>query len=143
MRNVFIAAIAAQLALSPAVAADVADHPAPIAQDAGAFVGARVRVALGGGEDRGRLRAGIVAAPTLRTQAADGRVATRFGEGLELGLRVDRAPALSIAGRPLTGLDGERPRAGVSTLGWVAIGTAVVLAAGAIWFVDAMNDASE
>ena len=67
----------------------------------------------------------------------------RFGEGLEFGVRRDRPLTLSLAGQPLSGPDAERPRAGVSTLGWIAIGTAVVVVAGAVWFVDAMNDSSE
>ena len=142
MRKILIAALSAQLAASPALAADPIGERAASAQESGAFVGARMRVAFGG-EESGRLRAGLVAAPTLRSQAADGRVSTRFGEGLELGLRQDRPLTLSLAGRPLTGPESERPRAGVSTIGWIAIGTVVVAAAGVIWFVDAMNRSSE
>ena len=142
MRKILIAVLAGQFALAPAAAADLVADRAASAQEPGAFFGARMRVAFGG-EESGQLRAGLVAAPTLRSQAVDGRVSTRFGEGLELGLRQDRPLTLSLAGRPLTGPESERPRAGVSTIGWIAIGTVVVAAAGVIWFVDAMNRSSE
>jgi hypothetical protein len=70
-----------------------------------------------------------VMAPTLRSASSDGRVQTRFGEGLELGFgRSRQGVALSLAGRPLTGSDRNLPqnRVGVSTLGWVAIGVGAV-----------------
>lgn len=140
MRKMLIAALSAQLCLSPAFAADLLAERETAAHQTGAFVGARVRMALGGGEERGQLRAGLVMAPTLRSLSSDGRVTTRFGEGLELGARQDRPLTLSLAGQPLAGPESQRPRAGVSTLGWIAIGTAIVVAAGVIWFVDAMND---
>lgn len=147
MRRIVVTAIvAAQFAAAPAAAADLIDDRRIVAQQAGSFSGVRVRIALGGGEREGRVRAGLVMAPTLRSEAADRRGSLRFGEGVELGFAQDRPPALSIAGRPLTGEEARRtsgPRAGVSTLAWVAIGTGIVLVAGALLFVDAMNDASE
>ena len=147
MRRIVVAAtIAAELAAAPAAAADLVDDRSIVAQQAGSFSGARIRIALGGGEREGRVRAGLVMAPTLRSEAADRRGSLRFGEGIELGFDQDRPFALSIAGQSLTGDQARRtsgPRAGVSTLAWVAIGTGIVLVAGALLFVDAMNDASE
>jgi hypothetical protein len=146
-RIVMAAIVAGQLAAAPAAAAaDLIEDRAIVAQQAGSFSGARIRVALGGGEREGRVRAGLVMAPTLRSEAAGRRGSLRFGEGIELGLAQDRSPVLSIAGRALVGDQARRssgPRAGVSTLAWVAIGTGIVLVAGALLFVDAMNDASE
>lgn len=145
-KTLFAALVAAQLAATPAAAADLVQDRTVASQQAGSFAGARVRVALGGGEQQGRLRAGLVMAPTLRTETADRRGSLRFGEGVELGITRDRPLTLSIAGRPLTGEEARRatgPRAGVSTLAWVAIGTGVVLVVGTLLLVDAMNDASE
>ena len=146
-RIVVAAAVAAQLAAAPAAAAaDLVYDRNIVAQQAGSFSGARIRIALGGGEREGQVRAGLVMAPTLRSEAADRRGSLRFGEGIELGFAQDRPFALSIAGRPLTGEQARRtsgPRAGVSTLAWVAIGTGIVLVAGTLLFIDAMNDASE
>lgn len=148
MRKIPLAVLAAlSFAAAPAAAApDIAPESDLIAQETGAFAGARLRLPLAGGAEARALRAGLVMAPTLRRRAADGGASTHFGEGLELGLAGRSPPTLSIAGQPLAGSlpeDGPGRRAGVSTLGWVAIGTAVVLAAGTLWFVDAMNESSE
>lgn len=85
-------------------------------------------------------------APTLRTEGSDHRATLRFGNGAEFGITRDRPLALSIAGQPVTGREARGlsgPRAGVSTLALVAIGTGVVLVVGTLLFVDALNDASE
>ena len=101
-------------------------------QEMGAFGGMRVRVPLDGRTDQRRIRAGLAVAPTLQTRSAGGEVRTRIGEGLELGFNGDDRVHLSLAGTPLSRLaqgqdspDGHR--LGVSTLGWIAIGTGVVL----------------
>ena len=93
----------------------------------GSFAGARLRVALGGPRRAERLKAGLVVAPTMHSQRADGAMSLRFGEGVEYGVTGSRPAALSIAGRPVAGRDAAgRPQAGVSTLGWVAIGVGTV-----------------
>ena len=147
MRSFLLAStFALQLVASPAVAADLVQDRSPVAQQAGAFTGARLRVSLGGEARADRLRVGLVMAPTLRSEGSDRRSSLRFGEGVELGVVQGRPLALSIAGRPLTGRESRQlsgPKAGVSTVGWVAIGTGVVLVVGALLFFDAMNDASE
>jgi len=131
-RIVIRALIAAQLAAAPALAADLVGDKTTVDQQAGAFVGARLRLSLGGTPGRDRMRAGFVMAPTQRTLSSNGRAIIRFGDGLELGLTRDRPASLSLAGRRLSDAPGgELPerRAGVSTLAWIAIGvgTAVVL----------------
>jgi len=140
--------LAAQVmtAAQPVVAADLVERETP---QMGAFAGARIRVALG---DRGhqRLRAGLTLAPTMRGRSSDGAVHTRFGEGFELGLSPRRPVELSFAGTRLDrfgvapgGSAPGGPRAGVSTLGWVAIGlgATVLVAAGAgyLWLEDALD----
>jgi hypothetical protein len=121
--------IAAQLAAAPAMAADLVQDRSVTAQEAGTFAGVRLRLALGESQERSALRAGLVMAPTLRTRNVQNEDRLRFGEGVELGFRGDRPLALSIAGRPLAGEAQRRldRRAGISTIGWVAIGVGAVV----------------
>ncbi len=130
IRSLAIASlIATQLVASPAIAAELHNDRSSGVTETGSFAGARVRLPIGGSAGRDSLRAGLVMAPTQRSEQAGGRIATRFGEGLELGFGANRrGVALSVAGRPLTGQsrDLPGPRAGVSTIGWIAIGVGVV-----------------
>ena len=145
MRRLIIASLVVAQLATPAVAADLVTERNVVAQEAGAFAGARLRVPLRG-TSSGPARAGFVMAPTLRTERSDLSSALRFGEGVELGLTRRGAASLSLAGRPLTGDEARRaggPRAGISTLGWVAIGTGVVLVAGTLLFMEAMENSSE
>jgi hypothetical protein len=139
--------LATQIVVAPVAAADLVETPVRAeAQQTGAFVGGRLRIALGSAERQAPVRAGLVMAPTLRSESRERGSALRFGEGVELGFRDRRPLALSVAGRPVTGAEAQRlsgARAGVSTLGWIAIGTGVVLVAGFLVFTDMMNDASE
>ena len=126
---------------APASAADLTDVRS---QQSGAFAGFRLRVPLDN-EARRPIRAGLAVTPTFRSQSVDGEIRTRFGEGLELGVTGDRPLALSFAGTPVSRLvrgpaGPEGDKAGVSTLGWIAIGVGalvtVVLVAGAICLSD-------
>lgn len=140
--------LAAQVmaAAQPAMGATLVEREVP---QMGVFAGARLRMPLG---DRAhqRLRAGLTIAPTMHVRDSEGAVRTRFGEGLELGVAQDRPISLSFAGTRLDRLgvrpDGTAPggrRAGVSTLGWIAIGVGatIVVAAGAgyLWLEDALD----
>ena len=139
MKRVTIAALlAAQLltAAPPVIAAELTDGRT---QEMGAFGGVRVRVPLDGRVGQRRLRAGLTVAPTLQTRSANGEVRTRIGEGLEFGLNGDDQFRVSLAGTPVSrlaqgpaGPDGRR--LGVSTLGWIAIGTVVVAGAVLVLF---------
>src|SRR5215218_6840785 len=140
MKRLTIAALAAaQLMAQPAVAAELGDDRGAVAARQGAFAGARFRVALDGGRAR-KAQAGLTLAPVIQGRRADGRIVTRFGEGMELRLAGGESkPQLAIGGRPLAQLTGDRAapdgrRMGVSTLGWIAIGVGVaaviVVAAG-------------
>ncbi len=137
--------IAAQLLTTaqPALAADLTDTRT---HQTGVFAGVRLRVALDGATERQPLRAGLAVAPTVQSRSiAGGEVRTRFGEGLELGVRGGEPIRLSLAGTPVSqlaqgprGPEGER--AGVSTLGWIAIGVGalvtIVVVASAICLSD-------
>ncbi len=127
--------MAAVLAAQMAGAAQPASAAAPVeprSQQTGAFAGFRLRVALDGNARQRPVRVALTLAPTLHSQRVDGAVRTRFGEGLELGVGNDRQPALTLAGtrvdrlgvRP-SGMAPEGSRAGVSTVGWIAIGVGV------------------
>lgn len=139
MKKVTIAALLAgqlTVAARPVMAAELTDERAP---QMGAFAGVRLRMALDGETDQRRLRAGLALAPTMQSRGADGEIRTRIGDGLELGFNGDERVRLSLAGTPVSrlaqgeaGPDGRR--AGVSTLGWVAIGVGGVLVTGfALW----------
>ena len=136
------AAVQIALALQPAAAAELAADGASPSR-VGSFAGARLRVPLGAGG--GKAHAGLAFTATQRS----GDIGMlRFSKGMELGFAGDDKVRLSLGGRPVSqlaqGREGPRGRKlGVSTLGWVGIGVAVVAVAGAVWFVDAMEDASE
>jgi len=149
MKKLMMAALLAgqlTVAAQPAFAAELVERERPLM---GAFAGARLRMPLG---DRAhqRLRAGLTIAPTLHARDSDGGVRTRFGEGVELGFTPNRPLELSFAGTRLDRIgvrpDGSVPggrRAGVSTLGWSAIGVGativVVAGAGYLWLEDALD----
>lgn len=149
MKKLMIAALLA--AHAPAAAQPGTADFAPARETGtGAFAGMRVRVPLGGNPADRQLRAGLMVAPTLHSRRADGGTRTRFGEGLELGLHQDRPLELTFAGTRVDRLgvapNGTAPngrRAGVSTLGWVAIGAGAVLVVGLgvayLWIDDALD----
>ena len=147
MRKLLMAGLvaAAQMlpAAQPAMAAELHQDRTGLPNQVSAFAGARLRVPLGGGREKPQ--AGLALTSTLRG-GATGEL--RFAKGAELGFSGDEKLRLSLAGRPLSQLAPGRGapaggKAGVSTLGYVAIGVGVVvivtLAAG-VWFVHEMNE---
>ena len=134
MKSVTIAALlAAQLAIAaqPALAADLGDQRSAGIQRQGAFAGARLRIPLNG-TNAGKAQAGLTVAPILQGRQADGSIRTRFGEGLELRLSGTAKPQLAFGGRTLAQLTQGRAgptgrKAGISTIGWVAIGVGVAV----------------
>jgi len=138
MKFLLVAALAAsQFAATPCVAANLIDDRATAGMQRAGFAGARVRLPLG--HDQGRPQMGLALTSTQRG-GADG--ALRFSPGVELGVS-DRKLQLSLAGMPMTGKAARHRKAGVSTLGWIAIGvgTAVVvtLGVGYLWLEDAID----
>jgi hypothetical protein len=132
MRKLMIAALVAGQVVAgaqPTFAAELRDERAGMPNQVSAFAGARVRVPLGGGREKAR--AGLALAPTLRG-GATGEL--RFARGMEFGFAGERKMQLSIGGMPASrlvqGPEGPKgTKAGVSTLGWVAIGVGVAAVA--------------
>lgn len=131
--------VASQLlaAAQPASAADLGDNGGSAAQRHGAFAGARLRVPLGG--DRGeKARVGVTVAPLTESIGADGKVNTRFGEGMEIGISGSERAGLRVGGKSLAQLTQGRPgpdgpKAGASTMkGLAIVGGIVVLTFGTI-----------
>lgn len=146
MRSVIISVLAAGhliLGVQPALAATLG----PGEQSRiGVFGGVQVRVPLGSSRAEAP-RASLGIAPVARSQRLDGESRMRIGEGLQFSLQPNRPVELNLAGTRLDRLGlvpgGQAQsgrQAGVSTLGWVAIGVAatavLVVGAAAICFSD-------
>lgn len=136
MKKSIVAAIMAATCVAPVQAQMVSAPPpggaGPVSM--GSFVGARVRISLGGArsEDQG-VRAGVTIAPMQRHEGSDLKSPSwRIGEGLEFGFRdKDPAPQLSLAGMRLTPgkgapLKGRNNLSGAATVALVVVGVAVV-----------------
>ena len=151
MRAILTASIAIAVAATPAHAAGWSQQGSEIRP--GAFIGARLKVPLGG-STRSIPRAGLSIAPTQSRISRDGYVASRIGEGVELdfsgtkptialaGIRADRALGLTTTPPAKT----DQHKTGISTGGWIAIGVGTVVVGGLIGFalwVDAINDSSD
>ncbi len=144
MKKLLIAGLvaAAQILPSaqPALAAELHQDRTGTSNQVSAFAGARLRVPLGGGQERPQ--AGLALTSTLRA-GATGEL--RFAKGAELGFSGDRKVRLSVAGTPVSQLrpGGTSPdgrKLGVSTLGWIGIGAAVAVIGTAIWFYAEMSE---
>ena len=145
MKGILIAAILVSQAMStPAVAADLEPEARMSPRQAGAFAGARLRIPFGGGE-AGKVLGSLALAPTLHSRRSDGSVRTRLGQGVELGTSGGEKLQVALGGRAVSQIAGggrvpDGPKAGISPIGWVAIGAAVAAIAYAAWFVHEMND---
>ena len=136
MKKLIIAALVSGQILGSAAPA-FAQSYAPVREtETGAFGGVRVRVPFGGNH-REPVRAGIAFAPTTRTDYQDGRMRTRFGEGVEFGYRTGRPLSLSLAGRDLSSFrlnaaqNGDREHRGFPW-GTAALVVGGILVAGAV-----------
>jgi hypothetical protein len=137
------ALVAAQMAsvAQPASATDLVERDTP---RMGAFAGARLRIPLDGARSQRRPRAALTLAPTMRMLGSDGTSRLTFGEGIELGIAPNRPLELSFAGQRMDRI-GDR-RAGVSTVGWIAIGVGTIVLAAAVGtaiLVHEINENSE
>ena len=140
MKSLLIAALVMTQSLAtaaPGFAATLDDQPATTQQSRGAFVGARLRIPLGG--EKLTPRAGIAFTAIQRSADGDGRSSLRFSEGVEFGFAGSAKPRLMLAGRPIraTGLgvaqDGAEDKdRGPSTLGIIAIVAGGILVVGGI-----------
>lgn len=149
MKNMVIASlVVGSLGVEPVLSATMGQL-SPVGTRSGTFAGARLRIPFGHSATA-KPRLAVTLAPMLRSEAENGRVARRFGEGLAFGFAGgERSAKLSFGGRPLSAFSSRdekidpKKKAGISTLGYVAIGAAVVLIGGGLLFADALNDASE
>jgi hypothetical protein len=144
MKKLTIAAlVAAQLtAAQPAGAAGFGSDQST---RVGVFAGAQLKLTLGGSRAEAP-RASLGIAPTVRNQSFDGSGRTRIGEGLQLSLEPNRPVELNLAGARLVRIGlapGEQApgghRAGISTLGWAAIGVGVVAVTVVVLFESCKN----
>ena len=145
MRKFVLSVTLASLAMAPVQAADWRQSQAMDAQP-GAFVGARVHLALGG-KVPARPRAALTVAPTMSRTASNGMVRTSIGEGLALNFGPHSKPTLTLAGvRADTALglqrqgqfDGDQ-KLGISKGGWIAIGVGVVVVGGVALFLGGID----
>jgi len=134
--------VACQIALSaqPVLAAELPREAASGPTQVGSFAGARVRVPIGATKEKPHAGLAFTA-----TQRAGDTGTLKFSKGLELGFAGDEKVRLSLAGRPVSrlapgtrGPDGQKM--GVSTLGWIGIGAAVVVVGAAVWFYATITD---
>lgn len=104
----------------------------------GAFLGARIRLAVGSRKKEPRLKAGLSFAAMQSGQSMRGGSLVRFGEGFEFGITdSDRQPHMSLAGYSLTsgrlgaaeGAQDKRRASGLRTAAFVVGG---LLLAGAV-----------
>lgn len=145
MKLIIISALVASqiLAASPAGAASIQDHQELSQRSMGAFAGARLRMPLGRNPQRPHL--GFAIASTRR----DGPTgAMRFSPGMEMGFTGDGKARFFVGGEswtlaPQSGERSKGPKAGVSTLGWVAIGVAATALVGAGLFYAALTDCDD
>ena len=134
MYRIIAAITAAQLVASgPAAAAELVDDSRSVRQERGAFAGARIRLPFGA---RQKVDAGLTLASAQRNASG----AVKLSEGVELGVAGGRKLRLSAGGRPADVV--SKPKAGVSTTGWVGIGVgtlAVILGIAYLVFQDAVD----
>lgn len=119
----------------------------------GGFVGARIRIPLGGTRDSDKdIRASLTVAPMQRSEGSGLRgPAWRFGEGIEFGFTGDEpAPHVSLAGQRLTAAryapgrsTPAKGRNNMSDAGTVAVvvgGLALLAGIGLLVALDASDD---
>jgi hypothetical protein len=120
----------------------------------GGFVGARLRIPLGGtkSDEARKLRVGLTMAPMQRSDGAGLKgPAWRIGEGLEFGFSGDeRSPQISLAGQRLTPAryapgrsTPAKGRSNMSDAGTVAVvvgGLALLAGVGLLVALDASDD---
>jgi hypothetical protein len=142
MRSIFTGLVAASLLSAPVHAAgwQGADQTR-----SGAFLGARLRLALGG-TGRSRPRAALAITPA-QSRFTNGMIHTAIGEGIAVNLGSSRNPTLTIAGvraDAALGLQREAKvdpgdKLGLSAGAGIAIGVGAVLIAAGVYYVLATH----
>jgi hypothetical protein len=149
MRKILASLLSASLLATPVQARAWQDQAAGVRP--GAFVGAEIRLTLGGTE-AARPVAALAMAPTQSRISGDGIVRTRIGEGIALDLTSHAKPTLTLAGiradqalgltsRPTTA---HGRKLGLSDGAKVAIGVVAALAVGVgVLYVVKSNECDE
>ena len=149
MRKILATLIVAAVVATPAYAGDWRDHPASV--QPGVFVGAKLRLSLGGKGDS-RPTAALALAPTQSRISGEGMVKTNIGEGLALNFGAVRQPTLTLAGvradRALGLTSGTTPpdetKLGMSDGAKIAVGVVAAVVAGAgVLYVVMSNRCTE
>lgn len=144
MRKLLVSLAGAGLIATPVQAREWQDQVTGV--QPGVFVGAKLRMSLGGKEPA-RPTAALAIAPTQYRISADGRVDTRIGEGIALNFGAAPKPTLTLAGvraNRALGLQGqgkvdEDQKHGMSTTGWIAIGASAALVVGVALFLGGID----
>lgn len=150
MKKAIVSAALLALCVQPVQAQMVSAPPPGGAEPVqmGGFVGARVRISLGGtrAEDQ-KLRAGLTIAPMQYRGGGDLQgFRSRIGEGLEFGFRGgEQTPQLSLAGMPLTGGKGApgKGRSNLSDGATIALVVVGVVAVAGIALYAAADEADD
>lgn len=150
MKKAILAAALLGLCIQPVQAQMVSAPPPGGAEPVrmGGFVGARVRISLGGSrsEDQ-KLRAGLTIAPMQYRGGGDLQgFRSRIGEGLEFGFRGgEQTPQLSLAGMQLTGGKGVpgKGRSNLSDGATIALVVVGVVAVAGIALYAAADEADD
>jgi hypothetical protein len=132
MRHLFAIAAAAALVGAPVQAAESQAGAGEVRS--GAFVGARLRLRLGGSV-AAKPEAALALAGTQSYRSTSGRTVNLMSEGVALDL-AGRKPALTLGGVPVhaalrlhqQGDVALGPKLGISTGGWIAIGAVLAVA---------------
>lgn len=146
MRTIILAMVMAVTGVAPAQARMISAPPPSGAEPVsmGGFVGARVRISLGGSRSEEQtLRAGLTIAPIQYRGGGDLQgFRSRIGEGLEFGFRgKDPAPQLSVAGQPLKAMEQRSNLSGGGTTTLVIVGLALAVGVGlAVALGDSKDD---
>jgi opacity protein-like surface antigen len=141
VRRALVAVTAAALLVGQAQAADWPDQSADVRT--GAFVGARIKLSLGGHGDS-KPHAQLAMAPTRTNISSSGFARTRIGEGAAIDLQPGSKPSLTLAGmRADTALGLTRAgqidpknKMGLSTGAVIGIGLVVAIGVAVLWYKD-------
>ena len=147
MRKFSVALLVSALLAEPAQAASWNQAAGQVRP--GSFIGARLRISLGG-DVASKPQAALTIAPTQSRFSGSGQISTRIGDGVALNFSATR-PTLTIGPvRPhaLLGLQNQgqvdaNRKLGISTVGWVAVGVGTIALAVGGYYIYWTNQCDE
>ncbi len=139
MRTLLTSLIVASLVGAPAQAHAWLDQSADVRP--GTFMGARVKLSLGGNTSS-KPRAELTLAPSTFRISGDGSSRTSIGQGLSLGFRPGSKPTLTLGGiradhalhLSQQGKVDAKQKLGLSTGAWVGIGVVAAVVVGVVLY---------